>query len=72
MVAEDNKVVVFWYPEATHLGDWRGITPTGKRVTWAGTTSYEVVASKIEGEWTTWNRLDMYEQLVGLPNWFHN
>jgi predicted ester cyclase len=72
MVAEANFVVVFWHAEATHLGNWRGIAPTGKRVRWSGMTAYEVIANKIDGEQTMWNRLDMYEQLVGLPDWFQN
>jgi predicted ester cyclase len=72
IIAEHDHVVVFWHASGTHQGPWRGIAPTGKRVVWEGTTWYEVVAGRIEGEWTTWNRLDMYEQLVGLPNWFQN
>jgi hypothetical protein len=29
-----------------------------------------MVDGKIDEEWTSWNRLDMVEQLVGLPDWY--
>jgi predicted ester cyclase len=70
MVTEDDKVVTFWQAEGTHTGNWRGIAPTGKRVTWNGTSLYYLHEGKIEEEYTNWNRLDMYEQLVGLPDWY--
>jgi steroid delta-isomerase-like uncharacterized protein len=72
LVAEDNKVTVLWEATATHQGNWRGVPPTSKSVTWRGMTLYYLEDGKIAEEITSWNRLDMYEQLVGLPDWFAN
>jgi steroid delta-isomerase-like uncharacterized protein len=72
LVAEDNKVTVLWEATATHQGNWRGVPATSKPVTWRGMTLYYLEDGKIAEEITSWNRLDMYEQLVGLPDWFAN
>jgi steroid delta-isomerase-like uncharacterized protein len=72
LIAEDDKVMVMWEANATHQGNWRGIPSKGKAVTWRGMTLYYFRDGKIIEEITSWNRLDMYEQLVGLPDWYQN
>jgi steroid delta-isomerase-like uncharacterized protein len=72
LVAEDDKVMAVWEAKATHQGNWRGVPPNVKPVTWRGMTLYYIQDGKIAEEITSWNRLDMYEQLVGLPDWFAN
>jgi steroid delta-isomerase-like uncharacterized protein len=72
LIAEDNKVIALWEATATHQGNWRGVPATSKSVTWRGMTLYYLEDGKIAEEITSWNRLDMYEQLVGLPDWFAN
>src|SRR3954453_6379347 len=37
IIAEGDWVALHFTLEATHLGEWRGIPPTGKRVTWNAT-----------------------------------
>ena len=36
LIAEDELVVVHCTFEATHVGEWEGIAPTGKRITTRG------------------------------------
>jgi steroid delta-isomerase-like uncharacterized protein len=69
-IAEGNKVAVCWEAAAVHQGNWRGVPANVKPVTWRGISVYFLEDGKITDEITSWNRLDMYEQLVGLPEWF--
>jgi steroid delta-isomerase-like uncharacterized protein len=72
LVAEADKVTLVWEASATHHGNWRGVPRNVKVVNWRGITLYYFQGGKIAEEITSWNRLDMYEQLVGLPDWFEN
>lgn len=40
LVAEGDWVVIRWTNEGTHLGPWKDIAPTGKRITWSGVNLY--------------------------------
>lgn len=72
LVAEGDKGIVVWEAAATHQGNWRGVPTNVKPVSWRGMTLYYLEDGKIAEEITSWNKLDMYEQLVGLPDWFEN
>jgi predicted ester cyclase len=47
LVAEDDWVMARWRAHGTHTGELEGITPTGKRDEFIGTTVVRVVAGKI-------------------------
>jgi predicted ester cyclase len=64
LVAEGDWVVLRWTNEGTHLGPWRDIAPTGKRVKWTGVNLYRfgddgrVVENLPHIDW-----IDFYRQL---------
>ena len=64
IVAEGDKVWVQFKGEGTHLGEYRGIAPTRKKITIEGVLIYHIVNGKIkEKESGTYNWLDFYRQL---------
>jgi predicted ester cyclase len=70
IVAEEDKVVSCWSAQGTHLGVWRGIAPTRKHAEWDGMTISYLTNERITHEWVNWNRMDLYQQLVGAPAGF--
>ena len=51
MVAEGDKVAIRFTASGTHNSPYMGIPPTGKRVTWTGTTIFRISGGKIVEEW---------------------
>src|SRR5215212_8289201 len=47
LIAEDDWVAMHCTIEGTHLGEWRGIAPTGKHATWTATAFRRVRDGKI-------------------------
>jgi predicted ester cyclase len=47
LVAEGDKVTARWRAHGTHTGELEGITPTGKRDEFIGTTVVRVVGGRI-------------------------
>ena len=63
LIAEDDRVAKLWSLTATHKGEYLGIAPTGRRVTWSGITIYRVRAGKVvECIWRT-DALGLLQQL---------
>ena len=68
VVAEGNKVAVRWTCSGTHKGEYMGIAPTGKQVTWTGMSSHRVEGGKIAESRDEVDNLAMMQQLgVVLP-----
>lgn len=63
IIAEGDWVALHTTVEATHLGEWRGIPPTGKRVTWTGTIFRRVRDGKIVRGYATFDWLGVMQQL---------
>jgi predicted ester cyclase len=67
-VAEGNRVATHWTFSAVHKGTYEGLAPTGKSVTWAGTSIDEYDAGgKITRSWVVWDKYTMFREL-GLIN----
>ena len=47
LVAEGDQVTAHWEATGSHLGPYRGVAPTGQRLTWEGVTLYRVVDGRI-------------------------
>lgn len=63
MLAERDCVVTRWRAHGTHLGSFRGIPPTGKRVEVTGIAVDRVIAgARVEG-WVQWDMLGLLQQL---------
>jgi steroid delta-isomerase-like uncharacterized protein len=71
MIAEGDLVAYHSVWSGTHLGEWRGIPPTGKRVEWQATCYRRVRDGKVVEGWGTYDWLGVLEQLgasVTPPN----
>lgn len=69
MIAEDDTVVVRYSGVGTHEGVYKGVEPTGKRVTISGLRIVRVEDGKITDVWSRANNLSLLGQLgvVDLP-----
>jgi predicted ester cyclase len=67
LIAEGDRVAKLWSFEATHRGEFLGIAPTGRPVTWSGITIYRVTGDKVaECIWRT-DALGLLQQLGAIP-----
>jgi hypothetical protein len=60
VICEKDLVVLHWQAQGTHQGEFKGIKPTGKPVSYAGVTIYRISQSKIN---EYWSYLDMQHLL---------
>jgi len=67
MVAENEKVVAFWNISGTHKGEFRGIAPTGKKVSVDGITMIQFSDGKIMDSYVSLDMWSMMQQLGALP-----
>jgi len=67
MIAEDDKVVVRVMHRGTHQGEFMGIKPTGKQVTYGSNTTFRVKDGKIAEEWGYGDHLGLMQQLGVIP-----
>jgi len=67
MVAEKNKVVAFWNISGTHKGEFRGIAPTGKKVSIDGITINHLANGKIMDSYVSLDMWGMMQQLGAMP-----
>ena len=63
MIAEDNKVVIRFRGQGTHRGDFRGVTPTGKAMTYTGMMILRFVERKAVDYWAVSDALGIFQQL---------
>ena len=66
-IAAGDKVVVRYHFEGTNLGNFQGMPPTQKRVTYTGVLIYRIAEGKIAEQWTEFDLLSMLQQLGVVP-----
>ncbi len=66
-VAEGDKVSTRWTAVATHMGEFQGIPPTGKRVRLAGMDIDRIANGKVVECWEHSDELGLLQQLGALP-----
>jgi predicted ester cyclase len=66
-IAEGEKVANRFVFLGTHLGEFEGVTPTGKRVEFVGHSIDRVVEGKIVESWVEVDMLGVMEQLGVVP-----
>jgi steroid delta-isomerase-like uncharacterized protein len=70
MVAEGDLVSVLWTFRGTHTaGGYGGLPPTGARVEMRGITIWRIVDGRITDEWTSFNALGAYAQVLAHLRW---
>lgn len=67
LIAEGEKVVLRYTYRGTHQGQWRGLPPTGKAVTFTGTVIYRIVDGKAVEAWQNADNLSVLQQLGLIP-----
>lgn len=71
-VAEGDLVVSRVTAHGTHTGEYRGLTykglsPTGKQVTWTETQIFRLAAGKIVEQWSNEDDVGRLQQVGALP-----
>jgi steroid delta-isomerase-like uncharacterized protein len=63
LIAERDKVVKRFTINCTHQGEFMGVPPTGKPITFSGTDTYRIAGGKLQEEWASINWLGFLQQL---------
>ena len=68
-IAEGDKVVTRWTMRGTHRGEFRGIAPTGGRITVRGMGIFRFSdEGKVVESWDNFDQLGMMQQLGVVPS----
>jgi predicted ester cyclase len=67
IVAEDDKVALWYDAEGVHRGEFNGIAPTGKRVRWSGSDLLRIQDGAIVEARFLDDALGLMRQLGGQP-----
>ena len=67
VVGEGGKLAVRYTVRATHQGEFMGIPPTGKRVTFEGITILRFEGGKCVERWQSADMLGLMQQLGAVP-----
>jgi predicted ester cyclase len=67
LIAEGDKVVLRYAFHGTHQGQWRGLPPTGKPVTFTGIFIYRILDGKVVEGWENADALGLVQQLGLIP-----
>ena len=67
LIAEGDNVAVRQTRRGTHTGNFQGILPTGKQVTFTSLEVYHVTGDKLAEEWVELDMLGLQQQLGVVP-----
>ena len=69
VVGEDDLAATHWTATGTHRGEWLGIAPTDREVTWQGINIFRIECGQIVESWGTADHLGLLQQLgaIELP-----
>jgi steroid delta-isomerase-like uncharacterized protein len=68
IVAEGDKVVVRWMSSGTHQGEFMGVAPTGRHVTFTGMRLFRIADNKIVESWVNIDERGLQEQLGAVSS----
>ncbi len=69
VVAEGDKVVVRWTSRGTHQGEFKGVAPTGRHVTFTGMRLFRIAQNKIAESWVNIDERGLQEQLGAVSGY---
>lgn len=69
LIAEGDTVAARWTWQGTHLGEFEGISPTGRHIQRTGMSFYCIREGKIVEDWAEWDWLDFLSQLLEWGEW---
>ena len=67
MVAEGDKVAVSINVTGTYKGEFQGIPPTGKQVSFTAMDVLTIIDGKITEEWATADMMGLMQQIGAIP-----
>ena len=67
MVAEGDKVAVSINVTGTYKGEFQGIPPTGKQVSFTAMDILTIIDGKITEEWATADMIGLMQQIGAIP-----
>ena len=71
MVAEGDLVAVHWIFRGTHThSGYAGLPATGTKITMTGMTIWRIVDGKIKDEWSSFNEMGAYAQIIAHVKWY--
>ena len=71
MVAEGDLVAVYWTFRGTHTHDgYANLPATGTKVSMTGITIWRIVDGKITDEWSSFNEMGAYTQVIAHVKWY--
>jgi hypothetical protein len=63
IMAEGDKICVRLKETVTHTGEFRGLAPTGKKLTDTAVAIFRIVEGKVVGGWGVCDQMDFFKQL---------
>jgi predicted ester cyclase len=68
LIATEDGAAVRWHTDRqTHTGEYRGLPPTGRRVTLTGTNFYRLRSGRVATGWVEADSLGLAQQLGVVP-----
>jgi len=65
-VSAGNQVVTRWTARGTHKGEWMGVKPTARRVSFGGINIYTIDKGKFVSSQVNWDLLGILQQIGGV------
>lgn len=62
-IAEEDLVAIRWEITAKQTGDYLGLSPTNKEVTWTGISIDHFENGKIVETWVDWDKYRLFQEL---------
>lgn len=72
MIGEDDKVMVRFTGKGTHRGNFRGVAPTDKQMTYTGIMIMRLAEGKLAEYWAVSDALGIFRQLGVYPSLPHS
>jgi predicted ester cyclase len=66
ILSEGDRVVVRWSSYGTHQGEYYGVSPTGKRITYTGIDIIRIADGKIVERWGVSDDFGLFQQLGAI------
>lgn len=63
IIAEKDLAVIHWQAQGSHQGEFKGIKPTGKTISYAGVTIYRISLSTIVEYWAYLDMQHLLKQI---------
>ena len=70
-VAEGDMVVTWWTACGTHLGEFMGVPPSGRRIEVSGMSMDRISGGRIVENWNNWEALEMMRQIGAITDSEH-